>query len=54
MTTTQFSFRSGFNGLRDHVAATPGAAVATFSAASRQVEGLWSKVAVRDFALDVD
>ena len=54
MTTTQFSFRSGFNGLRDHVAATPEAAVATFSAASRQVEGLWSKVAVRDFALDVD
>jgi len=54
MTTTQFHFRTGFNALRDHVGATPESAVATFSAVSRQVEGLWSRVAVRDFSLDVD
>ncbi len=40
---TQFAFRDGFNGLRDIVAADENAAVATFSASSRQISGLHSR-----------
>ena len=54
MSQTQFSFRDGFNGLRDAVSGNPEGAVATFSATSRQVAGLRSEVAIRQFSLDVD
>jgi len=51
---TQFAFRDGFNGLRDAVAADEHVARATFSATSRQIEGLHSRVNARAFFLDVD
>jgi len=54
MTRSSFAFRDGFNGLRDAVDANPSGAVATFSANSRQVSGLRSRVDVRQFSFDVD
>jgi len=51
---TRFAFRDSFNGLRDAVAADDDAALATFSATSRQIAGLHSRVNSRDFFLDVD
>lgn len=51
---TEFSFREGFDGLRDAVGADAGAAAVTFRASSQQVAGLWSRVDLRHFTLDVD
>ena len=52
--TTRFVFRDGFNELRDVVGADDNAAQVTFSATSRQIAGLHSRVSTRDFYLDVD
>ena len=54
MTTEQFAFRDGFNGLRDAFVADKDAAKASFSATSRQIAGLHSRVSARNFFLDVD
>jgi uncharacterized OsmC-like protein len=51
---TRFAFQDGFNGLRDTLAENADAAQATFSASSRQIAGLHSRVNARDFYLDVD
>jgi uncharacterized OsmC-like protein len=51
---TRFAFRHGFNGLRDALAADANAGTVTFSATSRQIEGLHSRVSTRDFFLEVD
>ena len=49
-----FAFRDGFNELRDTLASDAEAGLATFSASSRQLDGLHSRVSTRDFYLDVD
>ncbi len=54
MTTPSFAFRDGFNGLRDTFSADSETAKATFSATSRQIAGLHSRVNTRNFFLDVD
>jgi putative redox protein len=51
---TRFAFRDGFNGLRDALSADAQAGLLTFSATSRQVGGLHSRVSTRNFFLDVD
>lgn len=54
MTIAPFAFRDGFNGLRDTFAADAEAARTSFSATSRQIAGLHSRVNARSFFLDVD
>lgn len=49
-----FQFKNVINGARQGFEAEPGAASATFSAESRQKEGLRSDVAIRQFSVPVD
>lgn len=50
----EFRFQQPFNSFAETLAGLPSAASATFRAESRQVDGLHSRVTIRDFTVDVD